>query len=100
LDLKESGGGTTLRIRVRPRASEDAVLGEREGALLVRLTAAPVDGLANAALLRVIAEAFGLPLGGVSLLRGTRGRDKWVRLEGMRAVDVLDRVSSLSKDEP
>jgi len=42
LDLRAAADGITLRVRVQPRASRDALGGEREGALVVRLTAPPV----------------------------------------------------------
>ena len=48
LDLRDTGDGVTLRVRVKPRASRDAIGGEREGALVVRLSAPPVEGAANA----------------------------------------------------
>jgi hypothetical protein len=72
-----------LRVRVQPRASRDALAGTREGALLVRLTAPPVDGQANAALARLLARALGLPPSAVELRRGGSGRDKLVCLHGL-----------------
>jgi uncharacterized protein len=50
----------TLRVRVQPRASRDALAGEREGALVVRLTAPPVEGAANEALARFLGRTLGV----------------------------------------
>ena len=50
LDLRDTPQGVTLRVRVQPRSSRNALAGEREGALVVRLTAPPVEGRANQAL--------------------------------------------------
>ena len=83
LDLRESEGAVSLRVRVLPRASRDALAGTRSGALVVRLTAPPVDGEANAALARVLGRALGLAPSAIELLRGASGRDKLVRLHGL-----------------
>ena len=82
LDVREAPGGVTLRVRVTPRSSRDAIEGARDGALVVRLTAPPVDGAANEALARVLARALSLPPSAVALERGATGRDKIVRIAG------------------
>ncbi len=75
----------TLRVRVQPRASRDGLGGVRAGALVVRLTAPPVEGAANAALLRLLGKALGLPPSALQLLRGQSGRDKLVLARGLDA---------------
>jgi uncharacterized protein (TIGR00251 family) len=83
-DLREAkGGGLTLRVRVQPRAARETVGGLRDGALVVRLTAPPVEGGANAALCRFLGRTLGLAPSAVSLLRGAASRDKLVRIEGL-----------------
>jgi uncharacterized protein len=85
LDIREAEGGVTLRVRVQPRASRDELVGERAGALVVRLTAAPVDGEANAALVRLLARRVGRPPSAFSLIRGAGARDKVLRVDGLTA---------------
>ncbi len=75
-------------MRVQPRASRDGLGGVREGALVVRLTAPPVEGAANAALLKLLAKALGLPPSALELLRGQSGRDKLVLARGLDAAAV------------
>lgn len=70
-------------VRVVPRAQRDAVGGVREGALLVRLVAPPVEGRANAALQAVLAEALGVRRNQVSIRTGERSRTKVVRVDGI-----------------
>ena len=85
-------GGIELQIKVIPRAGRTALAGTRDGALLVRLAAAPVDGAANDALVEVIADALGVPRRHVSLVSGERSRQKRVRVMGVsgeRAGQVL-----------
>jgi uncharacterized protein len=72
-----------IEVRVIPRAGRDEVGGEREGRLLIRLTAPPVDGAANAALCRLIARRARVPARRVTIVRGQTSRDKVVRVEGL-----------------
>jgi uncharacterized protein (TIGR00251 family) len=86
--VRDVAGGATLRVRVSPRASRDEVAGERDGALVVRLTAPPVEGQANAALLRFLARRLGVAPSTLSVARGAKGRDKVLLVAGARADDV------------
>jgi uncharacterized protein (TIGR00251 family) len=76
-------GGVVLSVRVIPRAAQSSLAGTRDGALLVRLTAPPVEGAANAELIEVIARALGVAKRAVSILSGERGRLKRLRVEGV-----------------
>lgn len=73
-----------IRIRVQPRASTNEVAGERAGAVVVRVTAAPVDGEANDAVRKLVAKKAGVPQSKV-MVRGQSGRDKLVRVEGIES---------------
>jgi hypothetical protein len=81
---REDGGDLVLLLHVQPGAKRTAVAGlHGEGAearLKLRLAAPPVDGKANGALLRYLAEAFGVPLKSVTLERGEASRQKTVRV--------------------
>jgi uncharacterized protein (TIGR00251 family) len=72
-------------VRLQPRASRDEIVGWRDEKLVVRVTAPPVDGAANRALCKLLARAAGIAPSRVSVVRGERGRDKLVRLEGAPA---------------
>ena len=72
-----------VRIRLIPRAGRDAVAGERDGAVLIRIAAPPVDGKANAALIALVATTLGLPKSAVRIVRGETSRDKVVAIDGM-----------------
>lgn len=63
-------------------------MGERAGAVMVRVTAPPVDGRANAALVKLIAKRAGVAKGLVSIARGERSRDKLVRVEGVGEAEL------------
>jgi uncharacterized protein len=72
-----------LRVRLQPRARRDEVVGERSGAVVIRVTAPPVDGRANDALCRLIAKRAGVAPSKVSVVRGHGARDKLIRVEGV-----------------
>jgi uncharacterized protein (TIGR00251 family) len=72
---------------VQPRASTNEVAGERAGAVVVRVTAPPVDGKANEAVRKLVAKKAGVPESKV-LVRGQSGRDKLVRIEGLESAEL------------
>lgn len=81
---------TVLDIRVIPRARKTELAGERDGALLVRLAAPPVEGAANAALVDFLAAALHLPRRSIRIVSGERNRRKRVAINGMTAEQVRD----------
>lgn len=77
-----------LNVRVQPRAKRSEVAGERGGAVVIRVAAPPVDGKANAALCRFVADTVGVPRRAVSVARGESGRDKQLRVDGRDIAEV------------
>ncbi|MFT3854958.1 MAG: DUF167 domain-containing protein [Ilumatobacteraceae bacterium] len=74
-----------LAVRVIPRARRNEVAGERDGRLVVRVTAAPVDDAANKAVCAVVAAHLGVRPNDVEIVRGHHARDKVLRLSRRRA---------------
>ena len=83
---------SSVALWIQPRASRDAVVGERDGAIAIRLQAPPVDGAANGALVRFIASRLGVPPRDVQLVRGLTGRRKWVSVAGLESALVRQRL--------
>ena len=79
---------TILRVRVVPRAAHARVVVEQDGRLRAHLTAPPVDGAANRALIALLAESLDVPKRDVTITRGERGRDKLVAVDGLSAVEI------------
>lgn len=77
-----------LAVRLQPRAGRTEVVGERGGALVIRVTAPALEGRANAALCAFIASATGVGRGAVRIVQGEKGRDKLVEVEGRELADV------------
>jgi uncharacterized protein len=80
-----------LDVRVIPRAGRSGFAGLRDGALLVRLAAAPVDGAANDELIALIAKTLRIPKRDITIVSGERSRSKRIRIAG------LDRDQALAK---
>jgi uncharacterized protein len=94
LDLVERSGAVALRVRVQPRASREELAGVREGALVVRLTAAPVEGAANRALARLLGKRLGVPPSAVVIAAGRTSRSKLVVVTGLRSAEARARLEA------
>jgi uncharacterized protein len=101
VEIQSHGGGVVFRVRVQPRASRNAIEGEWQGALKVRLTAPPVEGRANEALCALLAERLKIPISAVRILGGERSRTKRVEIRGVTPDQVaralLDHWSLISE---
>ena len=84
----ESGGGVTFAVRVIPRSSRNEVAGVQGDALKVKLTAPPVEGAANAALIAFLADLLDVRKSAVSIVSGERSRSKTVRVEGVVRAEI------------
>jgi hypothetical protein len=92
VELMERSGAVALRVRVQPRASREEIAGAREGALVVRLTAPPVEGAANKALSRVLGKRLGVPPSAVVIAAGSTSRIKLVVVNGLTAPQARARL--------
>lgn len=72
----------SFAVRVVPRAARTAVVGEHDNALRVRLAAPPVEGAANEELIRLLADAFGVPSRAIEITGGHTSKLKRVRVRG------------------
>lgn len=69
-----------FNVRVIPRARRNEITVDENGALRVRTTAAPTDGAANAAVIKMLAEYFDVPKSSIEIVRGATSRDKVIRV--------------------
>ena len=86
--------GAVLAVVVAPRAGVTAFDRVEASGVRVRVAAPPVDGAANAALVRFLAEAVALPRSGVRLLAGDAARRKRVLFEGVKPADLVRRLAA------
>ena len=96
MEIKSAGNSVSFRVRVTPRASQDVVEGEYQGALKVRLTAPPVDERANEALKRVLASRLRVAPSSITIVSGAKSRTKLVSIAGVteREVAALARAEN------
>ncbi len=81
-----------LVLHVQPRARRTEVVGRHGDAIKVRLAAPPVDGAANEALVRFVADALGVPRAAVRLVAGGSSRRKVVEIDGVSASEAEARL--------
>ena len=79
----ESRDGIVFKVQVVPRAPRSEIVGEHNGALRIRVAAAPVDGAANEELVRLLARALHVPRSAVEITAGHSGKLKTVRVAGL-----------------
>ncbi|HET7010839.1 MAG TPA: DUF167 domain-containing protein [Anaerolineales bacterium] len=87
--------GAALTVRVTPRARKTEIAGIREdGTLRIRVTAPPVEGRANAALVEFLAEVLATRKSRIEIIAGEKGLDKIVSISGMAALEVQRRLQA------
>lgn len=84
-----------ISVRVQPRARTDGLVALREGVLVVRVTAPPVDGRANDALCRLLSGVLGVRRSGVSVIRGEHSREKLLEVEGVEQAHALATIQAV-----
>jgi uncharacterized protein (TIGR00251 family) len=94
--LTGTADGIRLQVRVQPRAARTEIVGEHGGALKIRIAAPPVDGAANEALIRFLANRLAVPRSAVEVVAGTAGRSKVVLVSGIDPSDAAARLGLLN----
>lgn len=94
IEIQERDRRIVFAVRVSPRASRDAIEGEHNGALKVRLTAPPVDDRANEALRRLLAARLKAPVSAVRIVAGEKSRTKRVSIAGVTRAQVAALFAS------
>jgi uncharacterized protein (TIGR00251 family) len=92
LPISSTATGVLLRLRVQPRASREELAGVAGDAIRIRLTAPPVDGTANEALVRFLAVLLQVPRSAVELVSGRTGRTKLVAVTGVSVEETVRRL--------
>ncbi len=93
IEIAERGKGLVFSVRVTPRSSREAIEGEWQGALKIRLTSPPLGGRANEALCRLLAGRLKIPFSAVRIVGGKTSRTKRVEVSGASA----EQIRSLAK---
>ena len=91
--MRETPAGVTLALKVVPGAKRDRIVGELGDALKVAVSKPPEDGAANRAVEQLLAEALGLPVAQVEIVRGHSNPRKEVLLRGVTAAFAQERLN-------
>ncbi len=93
LNIQETPDGVRIEVKALPRSSKNQVQGEQDGALKVKLAAAPVDGEANQALVKYLASYLDIPRRNVVLLKGESSRNKVLEIKGLSREQLLQKLN-------
>jgi uncharacterized protein (TIGR00251 family) len=93
IPIQETAKGLTFAVKVHPRARKNAITGTVGDALKLALTAPPVDGKANQAVVEFFADLFQIPRASVTIASGETSRNKVVRITGVAAKQVRQRLA-------
>lgn len=93
IPIHDIPGGASFAVKVHPRANKNAMTGKLGDALKVSLTAPPVEGKANEACIEFFAKLLKVPRSSVSIAAGQTSRNKVIRVVGLTAQQVRDRLA-------
>jgi uncharacterized protein len=94
IPLQESAKGISFSIKVHPRARKNVITGVVGDALKLALTAPPVEGKANQAVIEFFADLFAIPRSSVTIASGETSRNKVVRVSGVSRAAVEERLKA------
>lgn len=92
--VNETAKGATFAVKVQPRARKNAITGTLGDAIKLALTAPPVEGKANHAVIDFFADFFEIPRSSVSIASGETSRNKLIRVSGISAQHVRERLAA------
>lgn len=87
--VRDTAQGAQFVLRVQPRASRNAIVGVMGDAVKLAITAPPVDGKANAAVIEYLSDLFRVPKSSVVIVTGETGRNKLIAIRGKSAEQIL-----------
>ncbi|MEO8042849.1 MAG: DUF167 domain-containing protein [Acidobacteriota bacterium] len=85
ISIKEKDTSVEFLVRVTPRSSRTEIVGEYDGAVKVRLSSPPVDGAANAELIKLFAKKLGVARSSIQIVSGETSKTKRLRVSGVSA---------------
>jgi len=95
--IHETSNGTTLALKIHPRAKRNAITGWMGEALKISLTAPPIEGRANQACIEFLADLLKLPRSSITIAAGQNSRNKLIRISGLSAAEVEARLRKSSE---
>lgn len=90
IDVTGSENFVVFAVRVLPRAAQNEIVGELDGALKVKIKSPPIDGAANAELVKTLAKFLNVPKSAVEILKGQTSKNKLVKIRGISQLNLPD----------
>ena len=92
ISIRDTPDGATFQVKVQPRAKKNAIVGEVGEALKLALTSPPVEGRANEACIEFLARLLGVSRSSIAIAAGATSRHKVIRVSGLNAEAVGERL--------
>ena len=92
LRIRELRDGLEIKLHVQPRARRLEISGVHNGALRIKVTAPPVDDAANRAVIKCLADRLGVSKSKISILSGSKSRDKILLIKNMSPEDLYKKL--------
>ena len=92
--FREANGAVTFAVKIVARASRNEIAGVEGDALKIRLTAPPIEGKANAALVNFLAKFLNVSRSQIEIVIGEKSKHKMVRVRGVTATQVQTKIAS------
>ena len=89
---EEADRAVRFKVRLTPRSKKDTIDGLHEDALKIRVKAPPVDGKANAALIKLLSRQLGVSKSSITVVTGHTSRTKIIRTEGISSKEFMARL--------
>ena len=94
INYTEKDGALIFTVRVAPQASKSEIVGEINGALKIRITSPPIDGAANAELIKLLAKVFGVSKSAVEIMSGQMAKTKRIKIYGANAENLKKAIDA------
>jgi hypothetical protein len=83
----------TLKVYLQPKSSKNEIVGEYRDGIKIKVTAPPVEGKANEALIRFLAKEFGISPSCIEIIKGHHSREKTLRISGGLDQELAKKLS-------
>lgn len=94
IQFTEKEGSLIFAVRVLPKSSRNEIVGEMDGALKIKLKSPPVDGAANAELIKILSKNFDVPKSAIEIVKGQTSKSKQIKIKGLKTANLIDIKSA------
>ena len=89
INFTEKDGAIFFNVRAVPKSSKNEIVGEIDGAVKIKIKAPPIDGAANAELIKLLSKTFGVSKSAIVIIGGETSKNKYLKIENLTAEDFL-----------